>query len=60
MDDFDGIQWHGLRIVIDVRPLGDDAVQLQQADTDAIQTAIMDALPPIEAAITLSMRRLVG
>ena len=61
MDDFDGIQWNGLRIVVDVRPLGDsDMVQLQQADTDAIQTAIMEALPPMEAAITLSMRRLVG
>jgi len=58
--EFDGISFSGLRIVVDVRPLGDDGVQLQQADTDALQAAIMEALPPVEAAITISVRRLVG
>ena len=60
MAEFDGIEWNGLRIVVDVRPLDGDVTQLQRADTEAIQQAIMDALPAGSVAVTLSVRRLVG
>jgi hypothetical protein len=59
-NEFDGVQWSGLRIIADVRPLDGDTTQLAQADVDAIQAAIMDALPPGDIAVSISVRRLVG
>jgi len=60
MGDYDGILWNGLRITVDVRPMDGDVTNLGRADTDAIQQAIMDALPPGEVAVTITVRRLVG
>jgi hypothetical protein len=65
VDDFDGIQWNGMRLTIDLRPIGDDVEAFREAMTapgqsEALQQAVMDALPPGDVLVHISLRRLIG